>query len=51
MTRSPRRYRARVESESELELELVGRARQGWIKGLGGGEIGPSGLISTAPSS
>ena len=38
-------YRARVESE----LELVGRARQGWIKRLGGGEIGPSGLISNCP--
>jgi hypothetical protein len=38
-------HRARVESE----LELLGRAQEGWITGLGGGPVGPSGLISNCP--
>ena len=38
-------HRARIESE----LELLGRAQEGWITGLGGGPVGPSGLISNCP--
>jgi hypothetical protein len=38
-------HRARIESE----LELLGRAHEGWITGLGGGPVGPSGLISNCP--
>ena len=38
-------YRAAIHSE----LEIVGLAERGWLTGPGGGDFGPSGLISNCP--